>query len=143
MNPNLPLIFLSYESGVRYLKNQTGKIGVQKTIEGVTKEIRELIRVMRYGQSISPITVTFEDVQAMDTRGMPRLEKMKRQIAKEMLIRADAGTSPHYKASPVGQPFESRIGASIPILDKFLRVASLTSRKNAQRLSKRRVFRRN
>ena len=141
MRPNLPLIFLSYESGVRYLKNQTGKIGVQKTIEGVTKEIRELIRLMRYGQSISPITVTFEDVQAMDTRGMPRLEKMKRQIAKEMLIRADAVTSPHYKASPVGQPFESRIGASIPILDKFLRVASLTSRKNAQRLSKRRVFR--
>ena len=143
MRPNLPLIFLSYESGVRYLKNQTGKIGVQKTIEGVTKEIRELIRVMRYGQSISPITVTFEDVQAMDTRGMPRLEKMKRQIAKEMLIRADAVTAPHYKANPVGQPFESRIGASIPILDKFLRVASLTSRKNAQRLSKRRVFRRN
>ena len=60
MRPNLPLIFLSYESGVRYLKNQTGKIGVQKTIEGVTKEIRELIRVMRYGQSISPITVTLK-----------------------------------------------------------------------------------
>mgnify|MGYP001322023286 CR=1 FL=1 len=78
---------MSYESGVRYLKNQTGKIGVQKTIEGVTKEIRELIRVMRYGQSISPITVTFEDVQAMDTRGMPRLEKMKRQIGQHRLKR--------------------------------------------------------
>ena len=50
---------------------------------------------------------------------MPRLEKMKRQIAKEMLIRADAVNSPHYKASPVGQPFESRIGVSIPVSDSF------------------------
>ena len=141
MKVNLPLVFLSYESGVRYLNNQTAKIGVQKTIEGVTKEIRELIRVMRYGQAISPITVTFEDVQAMDTKGIPRLEKMKSEIAREMLVRADAIVSPHYKANPVGQPFESRIGASIPVLDKFLRVAMLTSRKNAQRLSKRRINR--
>ena len=90
-------------------------------------------------QKQSPIVVQwhYEDVQGMDVRGYPQLEKMQRQLLSEMLARADAAGPAYYTSSPVGKPFQRRIDAAQPLLDTFMRTARQISRKNSQLIYKK------
>ena len=140
MRVNLVTTFESYENGKRYVQTAAQRIMRQKTVSGITKEIKELMRVMIYGQSISPITVSwkYEDIERMNVKGMPRLEMMKAEIlATRILSAGDSAVSPHYTANPIGKPFDARVKAVLPLIEPFLRVASMASRKNAQRPLKR------
>ena len=137
MRVNLVTTFESYENGKRYVQTAAQRIMRQKTVSDVTKEIKELMRVMIYGQSISPITVswTYEDIERMNVKGMLRLEMMKAEIlATRILSAGDSAVSPHYTANPIGKPFDARVKAVLPLIEPFLRLASMTSRKNAPKL---------
>lgn len=134
MRVNLVTTFDSYENGKRYVQTAAQRIMRQKILSGITKEIKELMRVMIYGQSISPITLswTYEDIERMNVKGMPRLEMMKAEIlATRILSAGDSAVSPHYTANPIGKPFDARVKAILPLMEPFLRIASMASRKNA------------
>ena len=79
---------------------------------------------------------SYNDVQAVDVKNHPRLERMKEQVVIEMLSAGDRAGPSYYTAQPIGRPFRNRVAAATPILDTFMRVASQLSRKNAHRALK-------
>jgi hypothetical protein len=107
----------------------------QTTISGLRAEIDAFARHMFVLQSRSPIIATwsYNDVQAMDVKNHPRLERMKEQVVIELLSAGDRAGPSYSTAQPIGRPFRNRVAAATPILDTFMRVASQLSRKNAHR----------
>ena len=139
--------FTSYEGARRVFHAKASQIARavnRGRFDIASKHLREFIALAQYGEANSPIVTTFiteDDVKEMDVDGFPKLSALKAHIM-EMLATADAATSPHYKASPVGLPFEARIRAVQPLMMDVMRTATKVSRKNAQTAFKRRFKRR-
>ena len=133
------MLNVTYEQTVSSVDRSLKRMSKQRTVKGLFAEIRAVANYMIALERRGPIIVRwqYEDVQAMDVRGYPQLEKMQREVLSEMLARADAAGPSYYKASPVGKPFQRRIDAAQPLLDAFMRTARQLSRKNAQRALKR------
>ena len=132
-------INVTYSQAIDFTDRAFKRMSRQTTVKGLFAEVRAFANYMLNLQKQSPIVVQwhYEDVQGMDVRGYPQLEKMQRQLLLEMLARADAAGPAYYTSSPVGKPFQRRIDAAQPLLDTFMRTARQISRKNAQRAFKR------
>ena len=126
---------MSFQSTKSFTKQSFNRMSKQTTISGLRAEIDAFARHMFVLQSRSPIIATwsYDDVQAMDVKNHPRLERMKEQVVIELLSAGDAAGPSYYTAQPIGRPFRNRVAAATPILDTFMRVASQISRKNALR----------
>lgn len=126
---------VTFSEAIGEVKRSFNRMSRQTTVKGLFAEIRAFANYMIALERRSPIVAEFqyEDVQSMDSSGFPRLEKMKRAIIEEILIAGDRGAKSYYTAPPVGRPFQSRIRAAQPVLEKFMFVATRTSRKNAKK----------
>lgn len=124
---------VTFEDAKSAVSHSMRRISRQTTVKGLFAEIRALANYMIQLEKRSPIVAEwhYDDVMAMDTSSHPQLEKMKRAVLSEMLAKADAASPSYYTASPVGKPFQRRVEAASPVLDKFMWVASRLSRKNA------------
>ena len=135
------MLNVTYEQTVSYVDRSLKRMSKQRTVKGLFAEIRAFLNYMIALERRGPIVVRwqYEDVQAMDVRGYPQLEKMQREVLSEMLARADAAGPSYYNAPPVGKPCQRRIDAALPLLDTFIRTARHLRRKNAQRALKREI----
>ena len=126
---------MTFNSTQSFTKQSFNRMSKQTTISGLRAEIDAFANRMFVLQARSPITATWaaNDVQSMDVRGHPRLERMKEQIVIEMLAAGDAAGPSYYNASPVGRPFRRRVAAATLILDTFMRIATQLSKRNAHR----------
>ena len=126
---------MTFNSTQAFTKQSFNRMSKQTTISGLRTEIDAFANRMFVLQSRSPIIATwsYDDVQAMDVKNYPRLERMKEQVVIEMLSAGDRAGPSYYTAQPIGRPFRNRVAAATPILDTFMRVASQLSRKNAHR----------
>ena len=135
---------MTFEATQTFTKQSFNRMAKQTTISGLKTEIDAFARHMFVLQSHSPIIATwiYDDVQAMDVKNHPRLERMKEQVVIELLSAGDRAGPSYYTAQPIGKPFRRRVAAATPILDTFMRVASQLSRKNAHRAirGKRTIF---
>ena len=135
---------MTFEATQSFTKQSFNRMAKQTTISGLIAEIDAFARHMFVLQSHSPIIATwiYDDVQAMDVKNHPRLELMKEQVVIELLSAGDRAGPSYYTAQPIGKPFRRRVAAATPILDKFMRLASQLSRKNAHRSirGKRTIF---
>ena len=106
-----------------------------RTVKGLFAEVRAFADYMIALERRSPIVAEwhYEDVKAMDTSSLPQLEKMQTALVEEMLMAADAAKPSYYTANPVGRPFQRRVSAAQPLLEKFMWVAARTSRSNAKK----------
>ena len=129
---------MTFNSTQAFTKQSFNRMSKQTTISGLRTEIDAFANRMFVLQSRSPIIATwsYNDVQAMDVKNHPRLERMKEQVVIELLSAGDAAGPSYYTAQPIGKPFRRRVAAATPILDTFMRVASQLSRKNAHRALK-------
>ena len=109
---------VTYSQAIDFTDRAFKRMSRQTTVKGLFAEVRAFANFMLNLQKQSPIVVQwhYEDVQGMDVRGYPQLEKMQRQLLSEMLARADAAQ---------------------PLLDTFMRTARQISRKNSQRIYKK------
>ena len=126
---------MTFNSTQAFTKQSFNRMSKQTTISGLKTEIDAFARHMFVLQSRSPIIATwsYNDVQAMDVKNHPRLERMKEQVVIELLSAGDRAGPSYYTAQPIGRPFRNRVAAATHILDTFMRVASQLSRKNAHR----------
>ena len=126
---------ITFQSVMSFTIVSFSRMSKQTTISGLRAEIDGFARHMFVLQSSSPIIATwsYDDVQAMDVKNHPRLERMKEQVVIELLSAGDRAGPSYYTAQPLGKPFRNRVAAATPILDTFMRVASQLSRKNAHR----------
>ena len=135
---------MTFEATQSFTKQSFNRMAKQTTISGLRAEIDAFARHMFVLQSRSPIIATwsYNDVQAMDVKNHPRLERMKEQVVIELLSAGDAAGPSYYTAQPIGRPFRNRVAAATPILDTFMRIATQLSRKNAHRAlkGKRTIF---
>ena len=135
---------MSFQATQSFTKQSFNRMSKQTTISGLKTEIDAFARHMFVLQSRSPIIATwsYDDIQAMDVKNHPRLERMKEQVVVELLSAGDRAGPSYYTAQPIGKPFRRRVAAATPILDTFMRVASQLSRKNAHRAvkGKRTIF---
>ena len=129
---------MTFQATQAFTKQSFNRMSKQTTISGLRSEIDAFARHMFVLQSRSPIIATwsYDDVQAMDVKNHPRLERMKEQVVIELLSAGDAAGPSYYTAQPIGRPFRRRVAAATPILNTFMRVASQLSRKNAHRALK-------
>jgi len=129
---------MTFQATQSFTKQSFNRMSKQTTISGLRSEIDAFARHMFVLQSRSPIIATwsYNDVQAMDVKNHPRLERMKEQVVIELLSAGDRAGPSYYTAQPIGRPFRNRVAAATPILDTFMRVASQISRKNAHRALK-------
>jgi hypothetical protein len=129
---------MSFQATQSFTTQSFNRMSKQTTISGLRAEIDAFARHMFVLQSHSPILATwsYNDVQAMDVKNHPRLERMKEQVVIELLSAGDAAGPSYYTAQPIGRPFRRRVAAATPILNTFMRVASQLSRKNAHRALK-------
>ena len=129
---------MTFEATQTFTKQSFNRMAKQTTISGLKTEIDAFARHMFVLQSHSPIIATwiYDDVQAMDVKNHPRLERMKEQVVIELLSAGDRAGPSYYTAQPIGKPFRRRVTAATPILNTFMRVASQLSRKNAHRALK-------
>ena len=129
---------MSFQATQSFTKQSFNRMSKQTTISGLKTEIDAFARHMFVLQSRSPIIATwiYDDVQAMDVKNHPRLERMKEQVVIELLSAGDRAGPSYYTAQPIGRPSRNRVAAATPILDTFMRVASQLSRKNAHRALK-------
>ena len=122
---------MTFEATQSFTKQSFNRMAKQTTISGLRAEIDAFARHMFVLQSRSPIIATwsYDDVQAMDVKNHPRLERMKEQVVIELLSAGDRAGPSYYTAQPIGKPFRRR-------------VASQLSRKNAHRAirGKRTIF---
>ena len=104
-------INVTYSQAIDFTDRAFKRMSRQTTVKGLFAEVRAFANYMLNLQKQSPIVVQwhYEDVQGMDVRGYPQLEKMQRQLLSEMLARADAAGPAYYTSSPVGKPFQQRI----------------------------------
>ena len=125
---------ITYSEAIGQVKQSFQRMSRTRTVKGLFAEVRAFANYMIALERRSPIVVEwhYEDVKAMDTSSLPQLEKMKKGIVKEMLMAADAAKPAYYTANPVGRPFQRRVRAAQPLLDKYMWIASRTSRKNAK-----------
>jgi len=135
---------MTFNSTQAFTKQSFNRMSKQTTISGLKTEIDAFARHMFVLQSRSPIIATwsYDDIQSMDVKNHPRLERMKEQVVVELLSAGDRAGPSYYTAQPIGRPFRNRVAAATPILDTFMRVASQLSRKNAHRAlkGKRTIF---
>ena len=126
---------MTFNSTQAFTKQSFNRMSKQTTISGLKAEIDAFANRMFVLQSRSPIIATwsYNDVQAMDVKNHPRLERMKEQVVIELLSAGDRAGPSYYTAQPIGKPFRRRVAAATPILDTFMRVASQLSRRNAHR----------
>ena len=129
---------MTFEATQSFTKQSFNRMAKQTTISGLRAEIDAFARHMFVLQSRSPIIATwsYDDVQAMDVKNHPRLERMKEQVVIELLSAGDRAGPSYYTAQPIGRPFRNRVAAATPILNAFMRIASQLSRKNAHRALK-------
>ena len=129
---------MTFEATQSFTKQSFNRMAKQTTISGLRAEIDAFARHMFVLQSRSPIIATwsYDDVQAMDVKNHPRLERMKEQVVIELLSAGDRAGPSYYTAQPIGKPFRRRVAAATPILDTFMRIATQISRKNAHRALK-------
>ena len=129
---------MTFQATLSFTKQSFSRMEKQTTIAGLIAEIEAFASYMMRLQKRSPIVVEFQlnDVQAMDVRGHPRLERMKEQVVIELLSASDAAGPSYYTAQPIGRPFRNRVAAATPILNTFMRVATQLSRRNAHRALK-------
>ena len=129
---------MTFQATQSFTKQSFNRMSKQTTISGLRAEIDAFANRMFVLQSRSPIIATwsYNDVQAMDVKNHPRLERMKEQVVIELLSSGDRAGPSYYTAQPLGKPFRNRVAAATPILDTFMRVASQISRKNAHRALK-------
>ena len=129
---------MTFNSTQAFTKQSFNRMSKQTTISGLKTEIDAFARHMFVLQSRSPIIATwsYDDIQSMDVKNHPRLERMKEQVVVELLSAGDRAGPSYYTAQPIGRPFRNRVAAATPILDTFMRVASQLSRKNAHRALK-------
>ena len=114
---------MTFQATQSFTKQSFNRMSKQTTISGLRAEIDAFARHMFVLQSHSPIIATwiYDDVQAMDVKNHPRLERMKEQVVIELLSAGDAAGPSYYTARPVGRPFRNRVAAATPILDTFIR----------------------
>ena len=126
---------MTFQATQSFTKQSFNRMSKQTTISGLRAEIDAFARHMFVLQSRSPIIATwsYNDVQAMDVKNHPRLERMKEQVVIELLSAGDRAGPSYYTAQPIGRPFRNRVAAATPILDTFMRIASQLSRRNAHR----------
>ena len=126
---------MTFNSTQAFTKQSFNRMSKQTTISGLKAEIDAFANRMFVLQSRSPIIATwsYNDVQAMDVKNHPRLERMKEQIVIEMLAAGDAAGPSYYTSQPLGKPFRNRVAAATPILNTFMRIATQLSRRNAHR----------
>ena len=126
---------MTFNSTQAFTKQSFNRMSKQTTISGLKTEIDAFARHMFVLQSRSPIIATwsYDDIQSMDVKNHPRLERMKEQVVVELLSAGDRAGPSYYTAQPIGRPFRNRVAAATPILDTFMRVASQLSKKNAHR----------
>ena len=129
---------MTFQATQSFTKQSFNRMSKQTTISGLRSEIDAFARHMFVLQSRSPIIATwsYDDVQAMDVKNHPRLERMKEQVVIELLSAGDRAGPSYYTAQPIGRPFRNRVAAATPILDTFMRIASQLSRRNAHRALK-------
>ena len=135
---------MTFQATQSFTKQSFNRMSKQTTISGLKTEIDAFARHMFVLQSRSPIIATwsYNDIQSMDVKNHPRLERMKEQVVIELLSAGDRAGPSYYTAQPIGRPFRNRVAAATPILDTFMRVASQLSRKNSHRAirGKRTIF---
>ena len=135
---------MTFQATQSFTKQSFNRMSKQTTISRLKTEIDAFARHMFVLQSRSPIIATwsYDDIQAMDVKNHPRLERMKEQVVVELLSAGDRAGPSYYTAQPIGRPFRNRVAAATPILDTFMRVASHLSLKNAHRAlkGKRTIF---
>jgi len=126
---------ITYSEAIGEVKQSFQRMSRTRTVKGLFAEVRAFADYMIALERRSPIVAEwhYEDVKTMDTSRHPQLEKMKKGVVEEMLVAADAAKPAYYTANPVGRPFQRRVRAAQPVLDKFMWVATRTSRKNAQK----------
>lgn len=127
---------ITYSEAIGEVKQSFQRMTRTRTVKGLFAEVRAFADYMIALERRSPIVAEwhYEDIKAMDTSNLPQLEKMKKGIVEEMLMAADAAEPAYYTANPVGRPFQRRVRAAQPLLDKYMWMATRTSRKNAQKL---------
>ena len=135
---------MSFQATQSFTTQSFNRMSKQTTISGLRAEIDAFARHMFVLQSRSPIIATwsYNDIQSMDVKNHPRLERMKEQVVVELLSAGDRAGPSYYTAQPIGRPFRNRVAAATPILDTFMRISSQISRKNAHRAlkGKRTIF---
>lgn len=135
---------MTFQATQSFTKQSFSRMEKQTTIAGLKTEIEAFASYMFVLQSRSPIIATwsYDDIQAMDVKNHPRLERMKEQVVVELLSAGDRAGPSYYTAQPIGRPFRNRVAAATPILDNFMRIATQLSRKNAHRAirGKRTIF---
>jgi hypothetical protein len=135
---------MTFQATQSFTKQSFNRMSKQTTISGLRTEIDAFSDRMFVLQSRSPIIATwsYDDIQAMDVKNHPRLERMKEQVVIELLSAGDRAGPSYYTAQPIGRPFRNRVAAATPILNAFMRIASQLSRKNAHRAirGKRTIF---
>jgi len=126
---------ITYSEAIGEVKQSFQRMNRTKTVKGLFAEVRAFANYMIALERRSPIIAEwhYEDVRAMDTKGMKNLRRMQTALVEEMLVAADAAQPAYYTANPVGRPFQRRVRAAQPLLEKFMFVATRTSRKNAQK----------
>ena len=129
---------MTFQATQSFTKQSFNRMSKQTTISGLRAEIDAFARHMFVLQSRSPIIATwsYDDIQSMDVKNHPRLERMKEQVVVELLSAGDRAGPSYYTAQPIGRPFRNRVAAATPILDTFMRIASQLSRRNAHRALK-------
>ena len=117
---------MTFQATQSFTKQSFNRMSKQTTISRLKTEIDAFARHMFVLQSRSPIIATwiYDDVQAMDVKNHPRLERMKEQVVIELLSAGDAAGPSYSTAQPIGRPFRNRVAAATPILNTFMRVAS-------------------
>jgi len=126
---------ITFEEAISQTKQSFQRMSRQTTVKGLFAEIRAFAHYMFELERRSPIVAEwhYEDVKAMDTKRHPNLRKMQTALVEEMLMAADAAQPAYYTANPVGRPFQRRVRAAQPILEKFMWVAARTTRSNAKK----------
>ena len=134
-------LITTFEQAKREVSASVARIQKQTTVIGSQREIEALARLMLSLQARSPIKAEFQydvkDVQAMDVSKHPRLQKMQKEVVREMLAEADNGD--YYRGKPFLLPREHRIRRATPLLDVFMRQALAVSRGNQKRAVARRT----
>jgi len=126
---------ITFEEAISQTKQSFQRMSRQTTVKGLFEEVRAFAQYMIELERRSPIVAEwhYEDVKAMDTSRHPNLRKMQTALVEEMLMAADAAKPSYYTANPVGRPFQRRVSAAQPLLEKFMWVAERTSRSNAKK----------
>ena len=134
-------LITTFEQAKKEATASVARIQKQTTVTGLLREVRALASLMIRLEARSPIKAEFQydvkDVQAMDVSKHPRLQKMQKEVVREMLAEADNGD--YYRGKPFLLPREHRIRRATPLLDVFMRQALAVSRGNQKRAVARRT----